>query len=68
MGAVYLWYVKVYRYNKNGWNDEDYSSGVWEHQQSCDRTFRNKLNALDYAASIRRKYGWHANVIKWYGN
>ena len=68
MGAVYLWYVEVYYYEEYEWNFSTASYGVWHRVKKYDRTFKNKLNALDYAASIRRKCGWHANVIKWYGD
>ena len=68
MGAVYLWYVEVYYYDEDEWNYKTASYGVWHRVKKYDRTFKNKLNALDYAASIRRKNYWHANVIKWYGN
>ena len=68
MGAAYLWFVKVYWFDEDEYDFEEYHQGKWIRQPDRDRTFKNKINAMEYAASIRRKYGWHANVIKWYGD
>lgn len=63
MGGVYLWLVRVYEYES--WR---YGGGEWKARRDLDKTFKNKVDAMQYVLRIRQHENFDAKLVKWYGN
>jgi hypothetical protein len=63
MGGVYLWLVRVYECERYG-----YGVVEWKERRDLDRTFKNKVDAMQYVLRIRQHEDFDAKLVKWYGN